>query len=218
MPEVSDIHSVKAGHGTLIIKPIKENNYIEKGNVKLYLDTTFQKEKHTITYGEVISVCNTIDESLKTTIEVKKGDIVFFHYLAVLNSIRDKKYLICDNNFYYSVPYSSLYVAKRTEDVICLNGYNLISPIKKHTEDRIGKVLLPNCMLIEDQVSRGRIAFIGNPLTGEKSLASIGDNIIFRKSSSVPIQYDLHSSFDGENVYYRMKNDSILAVETTSQT
>jgi len=232
---VEDITKVKAGRGTVLITPLKENDYVFVGGAKVYVDTSFHKERHSITCGRVISVCDQIDESLRTTIEVQPGDVVFFHYLSVMNAIRDKKLLECDGRKYYSVPYESLYVAKRTinlthgtlsekrfeiykegaleqmEIIVCLNGFLLVTPKKEHIEDNIGGILLPECMLSKEQVSRGVVAYVGSPLSGEPEVVRRGDEIIFRKSSSVALQYDLHASFDGTNKFYRMKRESVLA-------
>jgi len=228
---VEDITKVKAGRGTVLITPLKENDYVFVGGAKVYVDTSFHKEKHSITCGRVISVCDQIDDSLRTTIEVQPGDVVFFHYLSVMNAIRDKKFLECDGRKYYSVPYESLYVAKRTiqcwyppfvsgalsrleERIICLNGFILVTPKQEHTEDNIDGILLPECMLSKEQVSRGVVAYTGIPLSGEPEVVKPGDEIIFRKSSSVPLQYDLHASFDGTNKFYRMKRESVLAARS----
>ena len=218
---VENIDVVKAGYGTILVKPLKENNYVKVGDSKVYIDTTFQKEKHAVTCGEVVSVCDVLPEELRTDIEVKVGDIVYFHYLCTLNAVRDNKYLVCKGTPYYSVPYESLYVAKRESQVIlgkntqivCLNGFVLVKPQMKYASNKIGKVLLPDSMMKEEKISRGEVAFIGTPLKGDKALVKRGDSIIFRKSSSVPLQYGLHASFDGDSKYYRMKNESILAVD-----
>ncbi len=212
--DVEDIWSVKAGHGTILVKPLKANNYANIGDSKIYVDTSYQKEKHSISYGEVISVCDTIPDSLRTTIEVHPGDIVFFHYLCVMNAIRDKKFLESQGQVYYSIPYESLYVSKRnpqsSDQIICLNGFMLVTPTMEHSQDKIGKIFLPECMMAQEQVSRGRVAFIGSPLDGDKEVINPGVNVIFRKSSAVPLEYGLHQSL--ERKYYRMKRDSILAV------
>jgi len=204
---------VRSGYGNVIIKPLKDNNHVKVGGTSIFLDTSFQKEKHAITCGEVVSVTSQIDESLHTDIEVQIGDIVFFHYLCVINAIRDDKYFIRDRQPYYPVNYESLYVAKRGDKVICLNGFMLVSPIMKYEDQKIGNVWVPDSMLKEEALCRGMIAFMGNPLKGQKQLASVGDAVLFRKYNQVPLQYGLHASFDGDRKYYRMRMDNIMGVE-----
>ncbi len=200
---------VKAGYGKVLVKPVGDTSMVIVHGKEVYIDTSFQPEKHTITCGEVVSVSDRIDDSLQTDIEVKVGDIVFCHYLSLFNAIRDDKYIVMDGNIHYPINYGSLYCAKRNGEVICLNGYILVKPIKRYNEEKIGNVYLPDSMLKQETASRGIVSYIGNPLRGETNYCKVGEEVIFRKSSSVKMQYHLHSTF-GEEVY-RMKSDSILA-------
>lgn len=200
---------VKAGYGKVIVKPLEDTSIVKVGDNEFYIDTSYQKEKHTITCGEVVSVTHQIDESLKTCIEVQVGDIVFMHYLSLFNAIRDDKYYVDNEQVYYPVNYESLYCLKRNNETICLNGYILVKPINKYEEEKIGDVFLPDSCIRQERASRGIVSYIGNPLKGEVNSCMIGEEIIFRKSSSVRMQYHLHNTF-GEEVY-RMKSDSILA-------
>lgn len=210
---VEDITKVKAGRGTILITPLKENDYVLMDGTKIYVDTSFNKEKHSITSGIAVSVCDVIDDSLRTTIEVIPGDIVLFHYLAVMNAVRDQKFFECDGRKYYSIPYDSLYVVKREDQIICLNGFILVTPKMEHSQDKIGQIFLPDSMISKEQVSRGTVAFLGNPLAGEQEVVEPGDEIIFRKSSNVPLEYELHQAL--KKKYFRMKRDSILATSRT---
>lgn len=202
---------VKAGFGKVLIKPLDDTSIIKVDGHELYIDTSFQKEKHTITYGEIVSVTDQIDDELRTEIEAKVGDIVYSHYLAIFNAIRDDKYYVEDGQFYYPVNYESLYCVKRANETICLNGYILVKPIKKYEEEKIGSVFLPDSMLQQEKASRGIVVSVGNPPRGRGSApCESGQEIIFRKSSSVKIQHPMHNTF-GEEVY-RMKADSVLAI------
>lgn len=203
---------VKAGYGNVLIRPLQDTSIVKVLGNEVYIDTSFQKEKHTITCGEIVSVPTQIDESLRTDIETKVGDIAFFHYLSVFNAIRDDKYFIENEQICYPVNYESLYCAKRTGQVICLNGYIFVKPMAKYEHDKIGDVFLPDSMMKQEMASRGVVSYTGTPLKGDKVLCNSGEEIIFRKSSSVKMQYHLHNTF-GEELY-RMKNDSVLAIIT----
>ncbi len=213
---VEDITKVKAGRGTVLVTPLKDNNYVNVDGQTVYVDTSFNKEKHAISSARVVSVCDEIDDSLRTTIEVVPGDTAFFHYLAILNAIRDNKVLECDGIKYYPIPYESLYVAKRESktwnitSITCLNGFILVTPKMEHSQDRIGQIFLPDSMINQEQVSRGKVAHIGHPLIGEPEVTQVGDDIIFRKSSNVPLEYALHQAMGHK--FFRMKRDSILAI------
>jgi len=203
---------IRSGVNKVLIKPLKENDFIVKDGVVFYLDKSYQKEKHAITFGEIVANPPILEGHLKTTIETKVGDIVYFHYLAVINAIENKKFVETESGIIYSVSYDSLYCCKRGEEIICLNGYTLVKPKMVHEKDRIGNVFLPDSMMKKEHLGRGYVAYTGNPLKGEKRLVNPGDEILYRKSSNVPIQYDLHASLEGDNKFFRMKNDSILAI------
>jgi len=201
---------IRAGFNKVLVKPLKENNFIVKDGVVFYLDTSYSKERHAITFGEIVSNPSSISSDFRTDIETKEGDIVFFHYLATLNAIRDKKFIKTEGEeILYSVSYDSLYCAKRGEDIICLNGFILVRPLATYSNDKIGNVYLPESMLKKEQAGRGMVAHAGNPLNGEKKLVESGDEILYRKTSNVPIEYPLHQQMER---YFRMKNDSILAI------
>lgn len=204
---------IRAGYNQVLIKPLQDNSVIKMGGGEIFIDSSFQKEKHTVTCGEIVSIPEQIDDSLRTEIVVKVGDMAFFHYLSTFNAIREERYYTDNGQVYYAVNYESLYCVKRGEEVICLNGYTLVRPIKKHGADTIGAVYIPEARMKEEVASRGVVAYAGTPLKGQKQLCNIGDEIVFRKSSSVKIQAPFHDSF-GEELY-RMKNGSILAIITT---
>jgi co-chaperonin GroES (HSP10) len=202
----------RATYNKVLVTPLQDNSIIKLSGVDVYLDTTFQKEKHAITCGRVVSVPTQIDDTLNTDIEIKVGDVVFFHYLSVINALKDDRYFIemSSKEIIYPVLYESLYCARRDNAIIPLNGYILVAPILKHKEEKIGNIFLPETMLKQEVVSRGVVAYHGKPRRNEKQLCGVGDTVLFRKSSAVPIQYDLHDSV-GEKLY-RMKSDSIMGI------
>ena len=190
---------ILSGVNKVLIKPLKENDFIVKDGVVFYVNTSYQKEKHAISCGTIIS--NPLNKG--SEIETREGDIVFFHYLSTLNAIKDKKFIQTDDGILYSVNYESLYCAKRGEEVICLNGFTLVKPLMVHKEDKIGDVYLPESMMQKEITGRGVVAHTGS------RLVSKGDEILYRKTSNVPIEYPLHQQMDR---YFRMKDSSILAI------
>jgi co-chaperonin GroES (HSP10) len=206
----------RATYNKVLVTPLQDNSIIKLSGVDVFLDTTFQKEKHAITCGRVVSIPTQIDDNLKTDIEVQVGDVVFFHYLSVINSLKDDRYFIDGESVIYPVLYESLYCLMRNDSVIPLNGYILVAPISKHKEEKIGNIFLPESMLKEEVISKGIVRYIGKPLKGERQLCNAGDMVAFRKSSAVPIQYTLHDSV-GEKLF-RMKNDSIMGVISQKST
>lgn len=61
----------------------------------------------------------------KTEIEIKEGDTVWFSYYESVNC----DVMLCGDRTFYVIPYQNLYVAKRDNEIITLNGYCLCEPI-----------------------------------------------------------------------------------------
>jgi co-chaperonin GroES (HSP10) len=61
----------------------------------------------------------------ETDMELEVGDIVFTNPIETLNAIT----LECEGELFKLIPYSDIYVAKRKQSVIPLNGYVLLSEV-----------------------------------------------------------------------------------------
>ena len=195
--EVSNIDEVKTGHGKILVRPLKENTSIVIGGHTFFINTTYRPEAHSVSAGEVISSYHP---------EIQCGDVAVFHYLSTLNAIRDKRYLTKGKEIYYSVAEESVYMVRRGQAIIPVNGYMLVSPLKQYELDKIGKIYLPENFSKKEKASRGIVKYLGSGA----HLANVGDEIIFRKTSSVPIQYELHQILPEK--LFRMKSDSVLAI------
>jgi co-chaperonin GroES (HSP10) len=92
-------------------------------------DMDWNPEIHADRYGIVESIPEMLSTGKmmwNTDIELQVGDLVWYDYLMSLNSdsffIEDVEYKLMD--------YQYLYVVKRGDDIICLNGYCLFEPKK----------------------------------------------------------------------------------------
>ena len=72
-----------------------------------------------------------------------------------------------------------------------------------HKEDKIGDVYLPESMMQKEITGRGVVAHTSSKLVKE------GDEILYRKTSNVPIEYPLHQQMER---FFRMRDDSLLAI------
>lgn len=72
------------------------------------------------------------DMPWETEIEIKPADMVWFDYFASVNC----DVLVSDERAFYVINYCDLYVAKRGEEIIPLNGYCLCEPIKVKHESK----------------------------------------------------------------------------------
>jgi len=219
---VEDLSRVRTSIGQVLIKPGPENDHVvigeENHQLKVWLDSSYDPLKFSVTFGEVVCVPPRIDDVLETTIEIEKGDTVFFHYLSCANAIRDKKYIIHNNQFYYIVNYSALFCAKRNDQVITLNGHILVEPIDDSLNDKTDwGFIIPENIRKKNHCNLGRVVYAGNPLLGQKKTCNEGDLVFFRTFSNTPLQYELFSNFKEKNTYYRMKYENIYGIKNEHQ-
>lgn len=214
--KVDDISSVLTTPNHVLIKPGPENDHIkissDSGDIKVYVDSSYEPEKHSITYGEVIAVPPYVDEELCTEQELKVGDTIFFHYLCCMNAIRDQRFLIYDGQVYYIVNYGSIFCAKRDGVAIPVNGHILVSPLEKPISNPFG-LSMPRLMGGKKDGNLGVVIATGVPLKGEEANCKVGDTVFFRNHANTPLQYSLFSSFDGDNIVYRMKYENIYGIQ-----
>jgi len=179
-----------------------------------------------------------LDEELGTEMDVEAGDIIYFHYLAISNCIRDKKYVICKGIPYFVVSYLSLFCTKRKvaikvelkskeildiysntgnlvstatlplETIIPLNNFVMVEPLEVAQEEKNEWGFYLPQKATASNKNIGIVRYI-NPKV--KNLVEVGDKIFFAKNSWAPLQYDLHNSVEGNKTFYRMTNDTILA-------
>ncbi len=211
---VEDLDSITITPGKVLIKPISDNDYIkisdEKGEIKVWIDGSYEPEKHAITYGEVV-LASEINEDYSKS-ELKKGDIIFFHYLCCMNAIADQKYIIHCNQLYYIVNTESVFVAKRDEQVIPLNGTVLVEAIDDSLpEKNEWGMEIPKAKRNKNHLNEGIVINAGNPLVGEEKTCNEGDRIFWRTGASVPLQYSLFQTFSTKLVY-QLKYEFVMGV------
>jgi len=103
-------------------------------------DTDWNPEVHADRYGVVERLPRGLRGGgmWKTNIELGVGDLVWYDYLMGLNSdsimVGDVEYKLMD--------YFYLYVAKRGEQIICLNGYCLFEPKRDELKSNYDLVII----------------------------------------------------------------------------
>lgn len=164
-------------------------------------DTDWNPDVHADRYGIVESVPISLNRKKmmwRTTMELQVGDVVWYDYLMSLNSDS----FIVDGVEYKLMDYDYLYVAKRGEKIICLNGYCLFSPKKDElstnsdliiihdgNDIRLAKMIYsspPNVEYDNEWVDDGNI--------------DVGDMCIF-SMPPIMLEAEYHSLFDGKRQY-----------------
>lgn len=211
----------------VLIRPDRDNDQIilSTGH-KLYLDTSFEKEKHSVCSGVVVKApeklifdrenmnCALFD----TDVEIKEGDHVIFHYLAIAsareqavgNAIHIEKGLEI-------IPYDRIYVTIRNGEIIPVNGIVLVEPV----EETISSTLFIPKTAREFSRVKGVVSRLSTPLRGYRDYPDdgpdmdeikVGDTILYKEENCVPLEYSLHQNIDKGKVLYRMHRRDIDAI------
>lgn len=222
----------------VLVRLDKENDSIKlKSGFELYIDNTYDPEKHATVSGTVCGLPSKLKYTGKpnqgmpwlTDMELQEGDKVIAYYLAIVNALKpeQQKFFIKDKERFVFIPYSSIFVAVRGEKIIPINGYCLIEPCEdpfiSETKERLKKIGLELVTLNQKSntnVTFGIIRYVGKPNreyvdegnTDEGVNVKEGDKVVLRRISDIPVQYNLHAKIDGGKLYWRVQRRKILAV------
>lgn len=205
----------------VIVKVTKKNDEIKVGDKTLYLDTSFEKEKNIERYAEVVFPPKRLNFEVRgaarmeqeVDMELRTGDIVYFHFNTLLVSEKDQRFIIKDNEKLYFIPYNSIYCAKRRDDVVMINGWVLVEP----KEEQVKTILeLPKYLRNKESMQVGTVKYIGNhvrkyfnyPGVEDSLEINKGDVVFFDSEDSIPMEYDTHNTL---GKLYRMQRKDILA-------
>ncbi|MGD0342765.1 MAG: hypothetical protein ABSA76_13765 [Bacteroidales bacterium] len=221
----------------LLIKLDPENDSIKLRNgFELYVDNTFEPEKHATVTGEIYGIPDYLYYSgmpniglpWKTELEVQMGDHVIMYYLSVLNALNvDKQnYLIEGNDKYVFIPYQNIFAVVREKTIIPINGYNLIEPSEdpdilrqRGRMESIGMIYARLKEKSNTNVVYGIVRYVGKPnkayvdseYTDDGVDISIGDTVVMKKITDIPLQYNLHAKIDDGKLYWRVQRRNIMA-------
>lgn len=170
-----------------------------------------------------------------TDMELKIGDIVNYHFLDIRTAIEQDDYVLCDGKAYFPIRYDRIFCAKRKmpkgsititaggnfvvgpdgrpEEVIMLNGYVLVKPV----EEKIETILqLPQNVEGRYDAKYGEVRFIGTPnrryrenYPADDTRLEAGMTVILDKVCDITLEYDIHTSFDGDKKYFRVQRNNI---------
>lgn len=221
----------------VFIKLDSENTSIKLRNgFDLYIDTTFDPEKHAVVTGEVWGMPSHLKYSGKPNLdmpwdcdmEIQMYDKVILYYLSVTNALdpRNKRYILEGEDKYIFVNYDNIYAIVRGDDVIPCNGYVLIEPIENpeitRTRDRmkaLGMEYIEIGRKVTNEVTFGKIKYLGKPnrayvdefQSDEGVDVAVGDVVVIRKTNDVPLQYSLHQKVNKGQPLLRCQRRNLLA-------
>lgn len=159
----------------------------------------------------------------ETNIELEIGDVVWHTFMEVDTMI---DILVDDepDELYKLIRYDDIYLAKRGDELIPLNGYCLCEEIKKEQSSNIEVISVVDDMTANPHgvdMTRGKIAYIGRPnkkyriglteadLDGE-DIIEVGDIIIKRRSDHhIRLEEDIHNKLD--KMYFIIQRKDMYA-------
>ena len=221
----------------VMIKLDPDNDSIKfKNGVEIYIDTTFDPEKHATVTGEIYGLPQKLKYTgkanngmpWKVPVQLKIGDRVVVYYLAIVNAFRPESYkaIIEKDDKYVFTGYQNIYALIRDGQIIPINGYCLIEPCENpdwiRKQERMKKIGLEAVRLTDKNntdVVYGIARYVGDPVeeyAGGRSDDGIdvkpGDTVVMRRISDIPVEFDLHAKLDGGKKYWRVQRRNILAV------
>jgi len=201
--QLDSLDHFKPISNSVLVRIDDRNDEITYGTLTLKLDTSFEIGKHAANKGVVIKVpekfvyskipnINTSDWD--TEIEVEPGDLVWFDYLSGIECNQ----IECKGELYYVLPYHTLYVSRRKEEVIPLNGYVLLEPIIKEEGYKDFK-------FDRERAKDAIVAYSGscnkkyrNKQYYDDPAIKAGEKVIYGKVSGLFLEQEEHSSFNGK--------------------
>lgn len=164
-------------------------------------DMDWNPDVHADRYGIVESVPQTLNTKWmmwKTEVEIRRGDLVWYDYLQSLNSDS----LFVDEVEYKLMDYQFLYVAKRSKEIIGLNGYCLFEPKKDELKTNSDLILIHegNDIRVAKMIYSGKPnLWYENEWVDDDSIRE-GDLAIFGMPP-VMLEAEYHSLFEGKRQY-----------------
>ena len=203
----------------------------------LIIDTSFEPEKHTTTYGTVIALPSALTYGSeqhhmpwKTSIETKVGDTVYFTWDAVVVAFGKTNPGVVqvegDDSIYVIMKYQQLTLAVRDPFIIMLNGYCLIEEIKvsdlpSSLKDKnlLSSLSAPSTVTHKVSAKFGRVIAVGlcnQAYDGDKHFdddsVQAGQLVQFESFANIPIQYGLHADLLGNKVLYKIQRRHLIAI------
>ncbi len=213
----------------LIEVPLEKHESIKmKSGTEIYVDNTYEPEKHAMNYGTVLKTPDKLkysgikgdEDSLDfdTDMELEVGDVVHFHYLEASKSAKRGRVIQYEGKRAVMVRYDRLFFARRGDGIVMTNGWILVDPIY---EDEIKSdiIAIPDFSKGKPKTQEGIVRHIGSGIKenifaqdfgADTNEVSVGDRIAFTKHSNILLEYDVHETMDKK--YFRVQQKDIIGI------
>ena len=178
------------------------NNYVEFDNgIRYATNNSIESVEHINRVGKVIS-------APKGTL-VSEGDLLLFHHNICRQSygFKGKKkhssFAISEDIFFVPVTEIFMHIKEGESDWTALSPFVFIEPIPAEIKT------LPNGLKVKEEDYKGMKPLIGKVAYPNKQLLDKGVN----KGDVIAFQQDSEHEYELKgNIYYKMRNNDILAV------
>lgn len=230
------------------VKKIRDDDKIKTASgVELWVDTSYQEEYHAHTTGEVVilpqslpfvslSKAQTFGQSYmqyaaqkgmpwQTEVELKVGDKVNFHYLALSNAEKQGFGFDYKGEKIFLIRYDQIYAYERDNEVCPINGFVFVEveelPQQFQTGAGVWAVSLTEASR-RKKFGVGVVRYAGKPNTayfepkfddGEELLHA-GDKVHYKDSKRSKVGQDMYSHDSPFKGLYRMQYKDINAILT----
>ena len=221
----------------IFIKLDPENTSIKlRTGGELFVDTTYDVEKHATVTGEVFGMPSHLQYTGKpnvgmpwlTDMQIRIGDKVIVYYLSVLNALKPqhKRFVLEGKDRYVFISYEFIYAVIRDGKVLPINGYCLLDPCEdpsitqeKERMQKIGMELIVSPRRSNSHVSYAKVKYLGvaNREYVEADHSDDGvdiavdDVVVIRRTNDIPLQYELHQTVNAGVKLLRVQRRNVLA-------
>lgn len=222
----------------ILVNLDNENDRIVlKNGETLYIDNTFEPEKHSVVTGTVAAIPKWVRYSRKgnrlpweTNLEIKVGDRVVMYYLAVQNSLRpeNKRFIKENGKTSIFITYNAIYaIINDTNNITPINGYIFGEPVPDPFFEKKVKQLEElglKAVVLKDKSDKNvvfaKIVFIGEKndtyyqpgLTDDGCDIKAGDIVVLKKIRDISAEYEYHAKIYNGKKLYRFQRHDILGI------
>jgi len=228
IPEIKQVQPIR--NYVLVELDNAFNDKVKIGDTDFDLDTSFEKEKHSVVSGKVITPPNSIyynpkpevqSVEYKVPLEIEKGDTIYFHYLAISNAEGEGRLFSSNGKHYMFIMYDRIFCVERDNQVFGVNGWLMVEPLPYERPEELEGIITPEMINGSENIEAGIVAYKSTPVEqykfektfgNELNTIKEGDRIIFTPDSDIPIEYHLHQSIDESKRYFRLQRKDVIAI------
>ena len=173
----------------------------------------------------------------RTVIELDIGDVVWCNYFSLMDAmgkleLAEENILTCEGEQYVFIKYSEIYVAKRDDDIIPINGYALIEPVFDYYSTT--NIIIPDHLAKKDSHFIGTIKHMAFPneyyygedrpfykkTPGDETIyeeLDIDYLVVVRQHKNIYLEREGYESLSGSDRFWRVQYRDLLGLLETDR-